>query len=393
MSGQRRIGDMNGIEESTGRRLGAVALALALAACGGGAAERADEAAASEPGALVLAPGDVAEARLDTLDAGVVVSGNLDPYRQVEVRAQVPGVVTELRVDRGDAVRAGQALARIEAEGIRGQAASARAGVAAAEAQLALARRQLESARRLYDAGAMSEIEFEQAQAGYRAAEAQLAAAEAQAVGAGETARRATVEAPIAGVVSDRSVSEGEAVNPSQPLLTIVNTSQLELAGRVGVEEAAGIRPGMPVEFRIDAYPGRTFRGTVARVEPTADPASRQVGVYARLPNEAGALVGGVFATGRILTGGREAVLTVPTGAIRGPDTEPYVWAIEDGRAARRPVRLGARSESQGRVAVEAGLEPGTLVVVAPGQVAEGTPVSVSEPAPAETVGDEERSG
>ncbi len=389
MNGESMKRDGNGMTVRSKGVAIAAALVLALGACGGG--EEAEVDASDEAGVVVLGADDVAEARLDTLNAGIVVSGNLDPYLRVEVRAQVPGVVTRLAVDRGDAVREGQALARIEAEGIRGQAASARAGVAAARAQLALARRQLDSSRRMYEAGAMSEIEYQQAEAGYEAAQAQVAAAEAQALGAGESARRATVEAPITGVVSDRMVSDGEAVNPAQPLLTIVNTSQLELAGRVGVEEAAHIRPGMPVEFTVDAYPGRVFQGAVARVDPTADPASRQVGVYVRLPNEGGALVGGVFGTGRILTGGRDAVLTVPTGAIRGSSDEPYVFVVEDGRIARRPVRLGARSEARGQVAVMDGLEPGSIVVVSPGQVSEGTAVRMRESERPGLVAEEER--
>ena len=396
MNARTRIGDGNGIMKTTSRTRGATAVGLGLVlaitvatmACGNGA-NHGSEAGSGVSG-LVLDAGDVAQARLDTLNAGVVVSGTLEPYRRVEIRAQVPGVVTDLRVDRGDAVRQGEPLARIEAEGIRGQAASARAAVAAAEAQVALARRQLDSTERLHEAGAVSDIELEQARAGYEAARAQLAAAEAQAAGAGESARRATVSAPITGVISDRMVSEGEAVNPAQPLLTVVNTSLLELAGRVGVEEAARIRRGMPVELRMDAYPDRRFRGTVDRVEPTADPASRQVGVYVRLQNDGG-LVGGVFTTGRILTGGQAEVLTVPTGALRGTEAEPFVWAVEEGSVVRRPVQVGARSEARGRVEIEAGLEPGDTVIVAPGDVTEGTAVSVRASGSPGTVTEEER--
>src|SRR5690606_1161771 len=166
-------------------------------------------------------------------------------------------------------------------------------------------------------AGAMSEFEFRGAQAAREAAQAQLAAARAQAAGAGEQAQRATITAPIAGEVSNRQVSEGEAVNPGQPLFTVVNTEILELAGQVPVNQAAGVRVGQPVEFSLSAYPGRTFRGEVARVEPTADPATRQVGVYVRLPNPGRQLVGGQFATGRILSGGETEAVVVPATALR----------------------------------------------------------------------------
>ncbi len=357
---------------------GAVLLALlaGVAACGGNGNA---EAEAGGQTVVALSPEDVATVQVDTFQTGVVVSGTLEPYRRVEVRAQVPGTVTSLRVDRGDAVRAGEPLARIEAAGIRGAAESARAGVAAAQAQVALAQRQLESARKLHEAGAVSDLEYQQAQAGFEAAQAQLAAARAQAAGAGESARRATVTAPISGEVSDRMVSAGEAVNPGQALLTIVDARQLELAGQVGVNEAVEIHPGMPVVFQIAAFPSRHFDGTVARVEPTADPGTRQVGVYARLPNEGRSLVGGVYATGRILTGGSEVGAVVPTGAVRGQGEEQYVFVIRGGVAVRQPVVVGGTDLAAGTTEIKEGLEGGESVIVSPGEIRDGAAVQVGE--------------
>ena len=354
-------------------------LPLALAACGGDAETAEAVAAAEQPAGapIVLSEADVAVVTTSSVGTGVVVTGPLEPWRIVEVRAQVPGVVSDLRVDRGDAVGQGATLARIEAEGIRGAAASARAQVAAAEANVALASRQLESARRLHEAGAMSDIEFQQAQTAYQAARAQLSAAQAGALGASESASRANVTSPISGEVSARMVSAGEAVNPGQPMFTVVNTSQLELKGSVPVNMAARIRAGMPVEFAIDAYPGRVFSGTVARVEPTADPATRQVGVYVRLNNPGRAIVGGVFAVGRILTGEQTTTVVVPMSALRGGENDPHVYAIRDGHAARVSVQPGARNEAAGMVEIASGLTAGETVIVSPGELRDGAEVRI----------------
>lgn len=370
-------------------------LPLALTACGGGddGEAGANQAAAEQPtsdGAIVLSEADVAVVTTSSVGTGVVVTGPLEPWRIVEVRAQVPGTVSDLNVDRGDAVGQGTTMARIEAEGIRGAAASARAQVAAAEANVALANRQLESARRLHQAGAMSDIEFQQAQTAYQAAQAQLSAAQAGALGAIESASRANVTSPISGEVSARMVSRGEAVNPGQPLFTVVNTTQLELKGSVPVNQAARIRAGMPVEFSIDAYPGRVFTGTVARVEPTADAATRQVGVYVRLANPGGAIIGGVFAVGRILTGEQQTTVVVPMSALRGGENDPHVYAIREGNAERVAVQPGARNEAQGLIEIASGLNAGETVIVAPGEIRDGAEVripasaAVVEPAVAE---------
>jgi membrane fusion protein, multidrug efflux system len=366
--------------------MGVLAASVVAASCGGGEAK---QPAVAEETPVVLSSDDVVVARKEAVGLGVVVTGSLNPYRIAEIRAQVPGIVTGMRVDRGDAVRAGQTLAVLQADGIRSQAAGAQANVAAAEANLLVARRQAESAQKLFEAGAMSEIEYRGAQAAYQAAEAQLAAAKAQATAASESARHATITAPFTGEVSNRQVNEGEAVNPGQPLFTVVNTEVLELAGKVPVERAAQVRPGLPVEFTLDAYPGRTFRGSVARVEPTADPATRQVGVYVQLPNKELGLVGGLFATGRILTDTQEEAIVVPTSAIRTGGGASYVWVVgDDGVVTRQDVTLGVRDEARGVVQVTSGLAGGERVIAAPGEIAAGTKVRIASGAAASAQSD-----
>lgn len=351
----------------------ALFLFLSLTGCGGDA----DEMTATET-VTILGQEDVAEVERGTLEEAVFVTGSLEPYLRVEVKAQVPGTLGRVRVEEGERVREGQELTVIQAEGIRSQAASAQAAVASARSNLALAERQLESARTLYEAGAMSEIEFEQAKTAYEAAQAQLAAAQAGAAGTAEQAQRAVVNAPITGVVSEKMVEAGEAVNPGQPLFTIVNTSQLELKGQVPVGQAARLEVGQTVVFTLDAYPGQTFRGTVARLDPTADTETRQLGVYLRLQNP-GHLVGGLFATGRVIAREVEDALLVPEQAVRGGAENTYVFAVEDGRIARQYVTVIGRDEARGMVAVEGGgVEAGDLVLTSQAlSVREGMPVEV----------------
>lgn len=339
------------------------ALLLSVAACGREGGKPA-EAALEDRVVVELGESDVAVAQRADLAAGAVLTGSLMPYRVVPLKAQVPGTVSEVKADRGTRVRKGQVLATIDAEGIRGQAA-------AAQANLALATQRLESARVLHEAGAMSDIDFNAAKAGYEAARAQAAAAAEQAV-------HTTIVSPIDGVVSARMVETGEAVNPGQELFTVVNTERLELSGQVSIEAASRIRPGMPVVFTLDAQPGRELRGTVDRIEPMADLRTRQVGVYVQLPNPAGALVAGQFATGRIVGEQIESALVVPATAVRVSGARSFVLAIEDGRVVRREVQTGLRDELTGMVAILSGIEEGEQVISAPVAAIEpGTQVRV----------------
>lgn len=353
----------------------AALLALGAAACGGGEGEAAEPQAAAE-NVTVLGPRDVAAVEATQLAAGVALTGSLEPYRVAEVKAQVPGVLRGLAVDRGSAVGSGQVLARIEAQGVTSQAAGARSGVAAAQAQLSLARRQLESARTLYGAGAMSELDFRAAEAQYEAAQAQLAGARSTATGASEAAGRTAVRAPFAGIVSQRTANEGEAVNPGQTVLTVVNSDFLELRGQVPVDQANLVRPGQPAEFTLTAFPGRTFSGTVARVDPVADAATRQVGVTLRLRNP-GELIAGMFASGRVVTGGDRQALVVPAAAVRGQGADQHVLVVVGDSVERRAVQAGSRDDARGVVAVESGLAAGERVIVSPGSVPAGQKVRV----------------
>ncbi|MEP0548158.1 MAG: efflux RND transporter periplasmic adaptor subunit [Rhodothermales bacterium] len=371
---------MNALHTARPRRASLTPLLLvalvAFAACGGSEPEVADEA---ERAPLVLASTDVTRIERGPISAGIAITGTLAPYRVVDVKAQVSGTLGSVRFQEGDRVGQGTTLATIDAEGIRSQAASTRAGVsgaqaavAAAEAQLALAREQAASAAFLFEEGAMSRLDNEAAKAQVEAAEAQVAAArsqvasaQSQATGASEQAGRTVVRAPIDGAVSERFVEVGEAVNPGQSLFTVVNTSALELAGQVSVDAAARIRVGDPVEFTIDAYPGQRFTGTVARIEPTADASTRQIGVYLRLSNP-GTLVGGLFATGVVISNTIEEALLVPESAVREGDGTAYLLVVDGDVIARRPVTVETRDATRGLVAVRGQIAADATVIVSP---------------------------
>jgi membrane fusion protein, multidrug efflux system len=365
---------MNGSYTRSRRILPAIGAALLFLGVAGCAKESAD---AAEGGAVevVLAAQDLAVATSTSLNSVVVLTGSLNPYLQVEVKAQVPGVVSRIAADRGDDVREGAPLARIEAEGITSQASSAQSAVAASEANVALARRQLASSLRLYEAGALSEIDYRTAQVQVEAAESQLSSARAQAAAAGEQAARTTVQAPITGEVNERLVNEGEVVSVGQTLFTVVNSQFLELEGQVPVDEAARVREGQTVVFALDAYPGREFRGTVSRVAPVANPGTRQVAVVMRLPNPDWSLIGGLFATGQVITGSVDEAVVVPEAAVRGSDGDRYVLVVENDFVVRRPVTVGLHQGARGVVALESGIQSGERVLVAPGAVPEGAAV------------------
>jgi RND family efflux transporter MFP subunit len=304
----------------------------------------------------------------------------LDPADVVRVRAQVGGTVRDLKVDRGTRVAKGQVMARVEAQGVTTGAESAKAGVAAAEAGLAVAQQRLDGAKKLFAAGAMAAVDLKAAQAGFDAAVAQVAAARSALAGANEAAERTLLRAPFDGWVSERMVETGESVKGEDPVFTVVDPRMLELKGQVGAADAARVRVGQVVMFTVDAMPGRELKGTVARVDPVASAATRQVGVFVRLPNGDGRVVAGQFAHGRIRTAAATKAIAVPVNALRGETDKPFVLVIEGGVVRRRPVGTGERNDDAGLQIITSGLKAGERIIVSAGiELADGTKVSTAK--------------
>ena len=367
---------------------------LLMAACSGPEAEEAP--ANATPATIALGSDDVTVARTTDMASGIVLTGSLDPSEVVEVKAQVAGTIASLDADRGVSVKRGQRIGVIEAAGVRSQVSGARAGVAAgqsaiaaAEANVAALKQKLEGARQLHAAGAMSTVDLQSFEAQYEAAVGQLAAARAQTAAANaqlatasEAASRTTIEAPITGIVSAREVSRGEAVNVGQTLFTVVNPDVLELSGQIPVTQAAAVQVGQAVSFSLDAYPGQVFTGRVGRIDPVADPNTRQVGVALELPNPGRRLIAGQFVTGRVITANVGKAITVPRAALRGAETDRYVLVIENNTVERRPVVAAAIDPSRDTVAIASGLRDGEQVIVSPDQsIVAGTQVRMPEPA------------
>lgn len=371
---------MNVMQIST--RFLLTAVVVFTTACGGGNAAESDSATAE---ATVVGTENIAIVTSGILESGPTLSGAIAPEREASVRAQVGGSVLQTNVDAGQAVRAGQTLARIEGGGLQDMYLSARAGVTAASNSADIARRELERAQKLLAAGAIAEREMEQARRNATSASASLADARARLATAQKQVGNTVVTAPISGVISERAVSAGDVVQPGAALFTVVDPRSMRLEGSVPADQLNLVRLGAPVTFTVNGYPGRTFTGRVTRINPTADPATRQVRIVISIPNTEGRLVGGLFATGRVASESRTGLM-VPASAIDGRSSTPSVLRIKGGKVERISVQLGLRDENTERVEVTSGISVGDTVLVGAAQgITPGTPVTVSAPSDAAT--------
>lgn len=351
------------------------AIAASASACQqDGSAAEADSGVA-EP--MQVGAENIAVAEQAELQSGPAISGSLQPHWEATVRAEVPGPVVRTYVERGERVRRGALLARLDDRAIRDVYLSARSAERTAESAASQSRRDLERTESLVSAGALAAQAAEQQRVALQSAESALADARARLANAEKQLRATEVRAPDAGVVSDRAVQAGDVVQPGTALFTVVDPSRMKLEAAVPAQQLSEVRIGAPVEFTVTGYTDRVFTGRVDRVSPVADPTTGQVEITVALPNTTGELVGGLFAEGRVASRTHTGIV-VPESAVDVRGLRPAVRVLRQGEVERVEVELGLRDDATDRVEVTSGLTVGdTLLLGAAQGIAPGTAVRV----------------
>ncbi|MEY4375046.1 MAG: hypothetical protein RL760_1213 [Candidatus Eisenbacteria bacterium] len=360
---------------TTRSTLALLAVAALTAACGGKGAEATTSAA---PAAVSVSPENIAVAVRTTITSGPAIAGTLVADRTASLRAEVPGAVVAVLLDPGTAVTKGTPIVRIDDSAIRDAFLSAKSGVTQAELAADIAKREQERAEKLFAAGAVAQNIVEQARRGALGAQAQLDDARARLASAQKNLDNTVVKAPYDGIVSERQVNPGDIVAPGAPLVTVVDPSTMRLEGTVPADQLGAVHLGAPVSFTVTGYPGRTFTGAISNIYPSADPGTRQVRLFARIPNAGRGLVAGLYATGRVASASHDGIVA-PLNAVDMRGLKPAVSRIKGGKVERVEVTLGTRDDATEHVELATGVAVGdTLLVGAAQGITAGTPLRVS---------------
>ena len=352
------------------------AAALSLGACRKGQSDaNAEAVAAAQP--TMVGKESIAIAERRRVEDGPPISGQLAAEKQATVRAQVSGAVLQTLVEQGQRVAAGALLARLDDAGIQQSYLSARSSVTTAQSAAALSTRELERAEKLLAAGAVAERDLEGARQSNAGAQAALADARARLSLAEKQLGYTRVTAPFAGVVSERQANAGDVMSPGTAMFTVVEPSSMRLEASVPAEQLSSVKVGDPVSFTVSGYAARKFVGHITRVNPVADPTTRQVRIYASIPNEGASLVGGLFAEGRVASESREGIV-LPMTAVDQRGTAPFVIRLKGGRTEKVTVSLGLQDKTTETVEIHGGLAVGDTVLVGQAQgISVGTLVRI----------------
>ena len=330
-----------------------------------------------------------------SLQAAVSATGTVTPVRQVQISSQVSGQIKELFVDFNSDVKEGQLIAQLDpetfeyrvrqstadVEAARASVLTAQANVQSALAQVTRAQGDVSEAQRdekrkldLVAQNFISSAELDTAKArsaslgeSLKVATAQVAVARAQEQNAAAIVRqrdaqaqqarvdlqRTQIRSPVDGIVIKRSVEVGQTVAASlqAPELFVIarNLSDMQVEAAIDEADISRVRDGQNVSFTIDAFPGRSFDGTVRQVRKAAVSAQNVVSytVVVGFSNPGSLMLPGMTANVRIITATRDNVLKVPNAALRvriaGVEPEAAASAAAPGNGASA-VRTGSLS-------------------------------------------------
>lgn len=240
--------------------------------------------------------------------------GTVRPRTETRVEAQVAGRVLKVLARPGDEVKEGQLLVVLEDREYRARLEQARQGLSAARAALVLAQREYGRLSRLLKTGAAPKRDVDRAKEALDRAQAAQGRAQKQVEEAAISLSYTKVKAPERGQVAGRLIEPGDLALPGRPLLVLQTGGALRLEALVREGLIQKVRMGQEMPVEIPAL-GRSIRGKVEEIAPSADPATRTFLVKAILPETEG-LYSGMF--GRLLIPvGREKVVLAPENAIR----------------------------------------------------------------------------
>jgi RND family efflux transporter MFP subunit len=318
---------------------------------------------------------ELASAARGDIAQQLTVVGNLVGDATVSVVPKAAGRLDSVTVRLGDRVSRGQRIAKIEDEEIQQQVKQAEAALEVSkatirqrEADLELAKTNAERSRNLFQRQLLPQQTLDDSEAKYQSAVAALDLARAQ-----DTQSRARYEelkvtldntiivSPVDGFVARRAADPGAYVSPNAPIVDVVDITRVRLVVNVVEKDLKAVQAGDMARVEVDAFPGESFSGRIARVAPVLDPATRTSPVEIEIPNPTYRLKPGMYARVGIVTETRPNALVVPTNAVIDSNGTRGVFVAMNDVAAWRQVKVGIENEQ--RVEILDGVREGDRIV------------------------------
>ena len=292
------------------------------------------------------------------------LTGTLRGAMEAELAANVAGRVLAVEVDRGDTVKKGQVIARVDVKAAHLALAEAAVSVQSQQTQLAIDQRECERYEQLRESGVVSDQQYQQVTARCKTAPLQLEAAIARESIAAKNVGDGVIRAPFAGIVTERKIEVGEYVQAPTAVVSLAQDQELRLLFSVPERNIPQVKRGATVTLRVPAYPDRTFIGTVSHLAGTVR-ATRDMLAEATVKNDAGELVPGMFADVEVEVGA-SPLPGVPQDALFEQNGKTNILVKVDGQLVQRVVQPRPAvklPDGRVRIPLRAGAQLGEQVV------------------------------
>lgn len=324
-----------------------LAVVLAGAAYGVYRYQQTEEKSAPEYRTASVTRGDITQS--------VTANGQISAVKDVQVGSQISGTIKEIKADFNSQVKEGEVIAQIDPSTYERNVDEAVAQLTSAKAALQLARVNYNRAKELATNNLVPVADLDQAEANYNQAEASLKIREAALKRAQVDLERTTIYAPISGVVITRNIEVGQTVAASfnTPTLFLIanDLRQMQIEAAVSEADVGGVKEQQAVEFTVDAYPGRQFKGTVKQVR-YAPSTNQNVVTYTTIidvNNDDLKLRPGMTANASIITSQKTNVLRVPNAALRfRPPEGAQIAGLTNSAARSNTNRMASAGGGQG---------------------------------------------
>jgi RND family efflux transporter MFP subunit len=305
----------------------------------------------------------------------ITVVGNLIGQATVDVVPRVAGRIDSLPVKLGDRVNKGQLIAKIEDRELQQQVKQVEqnvlvnnATVTQRESDLQLRKTTLERQKSLLAQGLATRQTVEDSDAAYSSAVAAVELAKAQL---GQTQARleelkitlsnTNILSPVDGFIGRRNLDQGAFAGANTPIVSVVDIRTVRLISNLVEKDFKRVKSGVTALIEVDAFPGEQFTGSVSRVAPVFDSATRTASMEIEVPNPGYRLKPGMFARVRLTVDRRPDALTVPRNAVVDSEGKRGVFLVDGQTAKFQPVTTGLQDNE--RIEILEGLKEGTRVI------------------------------
>jgi membrane fusion protein, multidrug efflux system len=307
----------------------------------------------------------------------IETTGTLKADEEVMISSEVDGIVKSVKVEEGSAVGQGTLLVEINQIDYVLDERRADAALKQAQANLANVKAEYQRKESLFKEELITKQQFDDISTRVTLAEADVSRAKATLDTSRERLSRTKIYSPLNGMVKEKRVSVGDFVRTGSPLLQLIKVDPLKLNFTISEKEIAGLKTGQEVDFTVDSFSDKKFKGRVNLLYPNVEESTRTLQAEAIVPNANHLLKPGFFTRVTIYTGATREVVVAPLTALMYDNSTITIFVVDGNIAHQRIVKTGGKYGEDVEI-IEGLKEKEQVVVVGQNNLSEGVKVNVA---------------